>query len=153
MPTFEPSQFALSSSVVGGSLYSLEVNPSHTPSLASLASDSLSTFYALCLYPFHSDDPSHLSIEKGETLKILRKEDSGWWGAEKDGKRGWFPATYVKPVPVISLVEDLTQQLQDFAHETRLLHRTAPLDQSTISSSRASLVSFGAQIEETVCSD
>ncbi|KZT42687.1 ras GEF [Sistotremastrum suecicum HHB10207 ss-3] len=148
---FDLPHFA-SSSRVEGSLYSLEVNPSHTPSLTSLASHSLSTFWARCLFPFHSDDPSHLSIEEGETLRVLRKEENGWWGAEKDGKTGWFPAAYVKPVPlpvpVFALVDDLTQQLDYFAQETRRLHRTAPLAESTIASSRTSLASFETRSED-----
>uniref|UniRef100_A0A8C5WMP9 Growth arrest specific 7 n=1 Tax=Leptobrachium leishanense TaxID=445787 RepID=A0A8C5WMP9_9ANUR len=54
---------------------------------------------ALCktLYAFSGDQHQQgLKFEAGELIKVLQVPDGGWWEGEKDGVRGWFPASYVQ---------------------------------------------------------
>ncbi|KAM4691309.1 growth arrest-specific protein 7 isoform 1-T1 [Rhinophrynus dorsalis] len=54
---------------------------------------------ALCktLYAFSGEQHQQgLKFEAGEIIKLLQVLDGGWWEGEKDGARGWFPASYVQ---------------------------------------------------------
>lgn len=67
------------------------------------------------LYAFSGDQHQHgLKFEAGEIIKVLQVLNGGWWEGEKDGVRGWFPASYVeileKPGPVSS------QKIEEMAH-------------------------------------
>lgn len=42
-----------------------------------------------------------LPLKKGETVKVIEMAASGWWQGMCGGKVGWFPASYVKPVPAV----------------------------------------------------
>ncbi|XP_033895602.1 growth arrest-specific protein 7 isoform X2 [Acipenser ruthenus] len=68
---------------------------------------------SLCksLYGFSGEQHQQgLRFEAGEIIKVLQVADGGWWEGERDGVRGWFPASYVqileKPVSVSPLPED-----------------------------------------------
>jgi hypothetical protein len=40
-----------------------------------------------------------VSIQVGESIKVVRKHPSGWWeGITASGEAGWFPSTYVTDV-------------------------------------------------------
>ncbi|CAJ0580881.1 unnamed protein product, partial [Mesorhabditis spiculigera] len=48
-------------------------------------------------YEFRANEPDELSLEKGELIKILsRDEDPFWFKAEKDGVQGFVPSNYIK---------------------------------------------------------
>jgi hypothetical protein len=74
---------------------------------------------AIVVYPYKSEKENELTLTVGEALTLLKFELPGvcvvqqraralartdgryqtgaWWkGTNKDGKRGWFPADYVK---------------------------------------------------------
>ncbi|XP_071968882.1 growth arrest-specific protein 7 isoform X5 [Engystomops pustulosus] len=54
---------------------------------------------ALCrsLYAFSGEQHQQgLKFEAGELISVLQVLDGGWWEGEKDGVRGWFPASYVQ---------------------------------------------------------
>ncbi|XP_075034102.1 growth arrest-specific protein 7 isoform X2 [Mixophyes fleayi] len=54
---------------------------------------------SLCksLYAFTGDQHQQgLKFEAGEVITVLQVLDGGWWEGEKDGVRGWFPASYVQ---------------------------------------------------------
>ena len=55
-------------------------------------------FTALCLYDFEAQDPSEMSFQRGELLRIIDGGVTGWWCAEGNGKTGWVPAGYVQRV-------------------------------------------------------
>ncbi|XP_033896152.3 growth arrest-specific protein 7-like isoform X2 [Acipenser ruthenus] len=68
---------------------------------------------SLCksLYGFSGEQHQHgLRFEAGEVIKVLQVADGGWWEGERDGVRGWFPASYVqileKPLSVSPLPGD-----------------------------------------------
>lgn len=48
----------------------------------------------------YGSDTSHtLTFQKGDTIRVLLKLDSGWWdGLNPHGHRGWFPSACVKPL-------------------------------------------------------
>nr|CAB3248311.1 growth arrest-specific protein 7 [Phallusia mammillata] len=39
-----------------------------------------------------------LTFDAGEAIQILYSGDEGWWEGEINGRRGWFPASYVTKV-------------------------------------------------------
>ncbi|XP_075435715.1 growth arrest-specific protein 7 isoform X2 [Ascaphus truei] len=62
---------------------------------------------ALCksLYAFSGDQHQQgLKFEAGEVIKVLQVLDGGWWEGEKDGVRGWFPASYVQILEKASMM-------------------------------------------------
>ncbi|KAI9004449.1 hypothetical protein DFJ74DRAFT_693455 [Hyaloraphidium curvatum] len=48
------------------------------------------------LYDYEGARDDELPIKEGWIVNIMSKADEGWWVAEKDGKRGVVPATYVQ---------------------------------------------------------
>ncbi|KAL4231928.1 SH3 and PX domain-containing protein 2B [Mactra antiquata] len=36
-----------------------------------------------------------ISFDEGQSVKVLEKNESGWWYVEIDGQEGWAPATYI----------------------------------------------------------
>ncbi|KAG2460529.1 GAS7 protein, partial [Polypterus senegalus] len=68
---------------------------------------------SLCktLYAFTGEQHQQgLRFEAGEIIKVVQVLDGGWWEGEKDGLRGWFPASYVqlleKPVFMNPVADD-----------------------------------------------
>ncbi|KAJ8012802.1 hypothetical protein DPEC_G00046650 [Dallia pectoralis] len=57
------------------------------------------------LHDFTSDKDDELNMKEGELLDIYQKEDSGWWYGILNGQIGHFPATFVKELPMLSVVE------------------------------------------------
>lgn len=48
-------------------------------------------------YDFSARDRSELSLQEGDTIKILSKKGhTGWWKGEVYGRVGFFPANYVE---------------------------------------------------------
>lgn len=37
-----------------------------------------------------------LSFKRGQRIAVIEKQESGWWMGEMEGRRGLFPATYVR---------------------------------------------------------
>ncbi|KZT41758.1 hypothetical protein SISSUDRAFT_1016857 [Sistotremastrum suecicum HHB10207 ss-3] len=61
--------------------------------------------FARAIYPFHTQDPVELNLEKGDVLAVLQTADpmtgveGDWWrGRLRSGREGWFPKTYVELV-------------------------------------------------------
>ncbi|KAM9296339.1 growth arrest-specific protein 7 [Gastrophryne carolinensis] len=49
------------------------------------------------LYAFSGEQHQQgLKFEAGEVITVLQVLEGGWWEGEKDGVRGWFPASYVQ---------------------------------------------------------
>lgn len=63
----------------------------------------------IALYDFPGTQPSHLSLDIGDTVYVLLKNESGWWDGvitNNAGKvcRGWFPENYVRSVNYVQPV-------------------------------------------------
>uniref|UniRef100_A0A671U8Z2 Osteoclast-stimulating factor 1 n=1 Tax=Sparus aurata TaxID=8175 RepID=A0A671U8Z2_SPAAU len=70
--------------------------PRHPASLLSF-STMRSFGVARARYDFSARDRSELSLQEGDTIKILSKKGhSGWWKGEVYGRVGFFPANYVE---------------------------------------------------------
>lgn len=61
--------------------------------------------FARATYAFQTTDPIELSLAKGEIVAVLNTQDpttgaeGEWWqGRTRDGREGWFPASYVEVV-------------------------------------------------------
>eukprot|EP00729_Bicosta_minor_P004569 gene4569-19475_t len=48
------------------------------------------------LYEYKSDDPEDLNFGASEILKVIDDEDDWYEGINQDGKKGYFPGTYVR---------------------------------------------------------
>lgn len=46
-----------------------------------------------------------LNVLLGDLLNILRKDHSGWWYGELNGKTGHFPFNYVEELPVLKVAK------------------------------------------------
>ncbi|KAI7871657.1 ras guanine nucleotide exchange factor domain-containing protein [Spinellus fusiger] len=69
------------------------------------------------LYSFKSNDLASLTFEKGDTIEVLNKLDSGWWDGWCEGRRGWFPSNYVQVVEQYDDQDSLIQQpLEEAVH-------------------------------------
>ena len=61
------------------------------------------TFIVEAMYDFTPKDDgvdgeTELGFKKGELIAVIDSKDTNWWGGRKNGRTGYFPATYVKPV-------------------------------------------------------
>ncbi len=55
---------------------------------------------AIVKHDFTTLNSNEIEIKRGQTVIVLQKNDSGWWGGEVDGRIGFFPASYVEIVQV-----------------------------------------------------
>lgn len=50
------------------------------------------------IWAYSAVDGKELSFKPGDVIWILKRDDSGWWEAMLNGKRGLIPANYVKKI-------------------------------------------------------
>ncbi len=50
------------------------------------------------LYDFTPQEDGEMALVKGDIITVTEKVDPNWWQGSLNGKKGIFPATYVKPV-------------------------------------------------------
>ncbi|EGB05596.1 hypothetical protein AURANDRAFT_30745, partial [Aureococcus anophagefferens] len=50
----------------------------------------------VALFDCVGDDDGELSFAAGALITVVDASDDGWWTGDADGKRGVFPANYVK---------------------------------------------------------
>lgn len=50
------------------------------------------------MHDYDKEQEDELSLLKGETIKIVKEEDEGWWEGQiyPNGKQGWFPSNFVE---------------------------------------------------------
>ncbi|RCH91684.1 hypothetical protein CU098_007902, partial [Rhizopus stolonifer] len=46
------------------------------------------------IYDFTADNPEELELHEGDCIRVIKKDDSGWWEGCLNGKIGVFPANY-----------------------------------------------------------
>ena len=56
-------------------------------------------------YDFTGTTDIELHFKKGNVIRVLEKEDNGWWQGMCQGQVGWFPESYVDPTPIKVAVE------------------------------------------------
>ena len=42
------------------------------------------------------EDSAQLSVKAGDIIKVLNKDDSGWWMVVREDEAGWVPSSYLK---------------------------------------------------------
>lgn len=51
---------------------------------------------ATVLYDYTDEDPTYLTIKKGDVLTVYQRKETWWYGVARDGSRGFFPSIYVQ---------------------------------------------------------
>lgn len=52
--------------------------------------------YCEALYEFQPQNPDEIRLVVGAKIRIINRADANWWEGECNGRRGMFPATYVR---------------------------------------------------------
>jgi len=52
--------------------------------------------YCEALYEFQPQNPDEIRLVVGAKIRIISRADANWWEGECNGRRGMFPATYVR---------------------------------------------------------
>jgi len=52
----------------------------------------------VALYKFESNVVGDLIFKRDDIIKVISKDDSGWWTGTCSGQTGIFPSNYVKPL-------------------------------------------------------
>jgi len=74
--------------------------PSPSPSPISATSPTASApNMARALFDYSGETDAELSFKQGDVIKILEKDNSGWWQGELNGRLGAFPSGWVEEVP------------------------------------------------------
>ena len=60
--------------------------------------DQAQAEFVRALHDYKTEQPSCLSMKKGDVLQVLNRDASGWWDGVCNAKRGWFPSNYVAPI-------------------------------------------------------
>jgi len=47
-------------------------------------------------YPHVAQEPGELNFQKGDQIRVISRDPSGWWEGEVNGVKGIFPANYVR---------------------------------------------------------
>lgn len=82
----------------------------------------LVSFPVLCMHDFSTNDHDQLPFNKGEILRVVKQEDTGWWAAMRRGGDtiGWIPEAFVKP-----LSEEKSEKLWGVREEIRVFDHNA----------------------------
>lgn len=54
--------------------------------------------FAQAQFDFSAQDPSQLSLRRGDIVEVVECEDPHWWRGRAGGRLGFFPRSYVQPV-------------------------------------------------------
>ncbi|EGW01291.1 GRB2-related adapter protein [Cricetulus griseus] len=49
-------------------------------------------------FDFSAQDPSQLSLRRGDIVEVVECGEQGWWRGRARGRLGFFPRSYVQPV-------------------------------------------------------
>jgi hypothetical protein len=61
-------------------------------------------FLVEALHDYVAPEGDRLSFKKGDVVRVLHTDASGWWDGMCGERRGWFPSNYVKGPRVESVV-------------------------------------------------
>jgi len=107
---------------------------------------------AVALYEYTGNDTGELSFREGEIISVTNQNDNdGWWEGELNGKKGWFPATYVQIQGVVTTPPPPVQQQQQFDDDDDDKDYKSSTKPSNIRySSSTNLQDWSAPIDETI---
>jgi len=64
----------------------------------------------IVLYSYHAQDENDLSVERGQCVTLLNKDDREWfWVVRADGCEGFVPAGFVYPLDALHRQQNLGQ--------------------------------------------
>lgn len=79
---------------------SLLSESSSQPEIHPFFKDSYGKF--IVLYSYHAQDENDLSVERGQLVTVLNKDDPEWfWVQRPDGHEGFVPAGFIYPLDAI----------------------------------------------------
>ncbi|CAL1701018.1 unnamed protein product [Somion occarium] len=70
--------------------------PPVPPSRRAPAKEEPQGEWAEALYDYSSEDPGDLQLQENERVLVVERNSDDWWTGEIEGRRGLFPAAYVK---------------------------------------------------------
>jgi len=86
---------------------SLLSESSSQPEIHPFFKDSHGRF--IVLYSYHAQDENDLSVDRGQCVTVLNKDDPEWfWVLRADGQEGFVPAGFVYPLDAIQRQQTLT---------------------------------------------
>uniref|UniRef100_UPI00398EB972 neutrophil cytosol factor 1 isoform X2 n=1 Tax=Pristiophorus japonicus TaxID=55135 RepID=UPI00398EB972 len=47
---------------------------------------------------YRKNSKYEMSIQTGDIVEIVEKDENGWWFCQMEGKRGWLPASFLEPL-------------------------------------------------------
>ncbi len=62
------------------------------------ASDAKPDLLVRALARYVGTEVGELSIDVGDIIRVLRKDESGWWEGECKGRMGWFPSNFCQVI-------------------------------------------------------
>jgi len=86
---------------------SLLSESSSQPEIHPFFKDSHGRF--IVLYSYHAQDENDLSVDRGQCVTVLNKDDPEWfWVLRADGQEGFVPAGFVYPLDAIQRQQTMT---------------------------------------------
>jgi len=86
---------------------SLLSESSSQPEIHPFFKDSYGKF--IVLYSYHGQDENDLSVERGQLVTVLNKDDPEWfWVQRPDGPEGFVPAGFIYPLDAIQKQQHLS---------------------------------------------
>lgn len=61
------------------------------------------SFFAIAISDYRSDEEKDLTFERGDKIRILIQHNSGWWEGDLNGKKGFFPKSFVQLEGVVEV--------------------------------------------------
>jgi len=117
---------------------SLLSESSSQPEIHPFFKDSFGKF--IVLYSYHAQDENDLSVERGQLVTLLNKDDPEWlWVMRSDGQEGFVPAGFIYPLDAIQKQQHLGMSLSSNMSVTSVttstMSTTAPPPPPPLSSS------------------
>lgn len=106
------------------------------------------TCYVRAKFPFSSEESSSLSFRPGDFIRVLTKQESGWWDGLLDGHRGWFPSNYVEEIELVGSDDEELQQQNEFRHGPEDDVVVAGIEPEFVTSAEPGYTSTGKRHEE-----
>lgn len=62
--------------------------------------DDFEQYRSIVVKPHTATDDSQLSLKVNDIVLVLEKDETGWWGGQKEGETqtGWFPGSCVRTI-------------------------------------------------------